>query len=229
MNTTSSNLRKLALAFLFATTPFVSSLRAQTAQRKPAAPAAATTTAPQPSPPLAVKGVVDKLAPAGWTRYEIGEPSRFSLILPAAPTEVSNQVDAGVGAPLTVRNYMVGTETGVYGATYIVGFSAAANNWTEANKRTFFEGFAKGFVKGFQEGMSKQGATEELKVLAQRTATASGLSGHEQDFAFGAILGRVRMVFAGQSAYALAAFWNEQTSESDRKAFFDSLRVNARR
>lgn len=225
MNTT-SNLRKLALAFLFATTFGVSSsLHAQTAQRKPAAPAAE---AAQPSP-LAVKGVADRLAPAGWTRYEIGEPSRFSLILPAAPTEMSNKLDASAGVALTVRNYMVGTETGVYGATYIVGFSAAANNWTEANKRTFFEGFAKGFVKGFQEGMSKQGTTEELKVLAQRTATASGFTGHEQDFAFGAILGRVRMVFAGQSAYALAAFWNDQASESDRKAFFESLRVNTAR
>ena len=227
MNTT-SNLRKLALAFLFAATPFVSSSsRAQTAQRKPAAPSA--NTAAQPSPPLAVKPVADRLAPAGWMRYEVGEPSRFSLILPAAPQEVMNKLDVSPGVSLTVRNYMVGTETGVYGATYIVGFSAAANNWTEANKRTFFEGFARGFVKGFQDGMSKQGSTEELKVVAQRTATASGFAGHEQDFAFGAILGRVRMVFAGQSAYALAAFWNEQTSESDRKAFFDSLRVNSAR
>ncbi|HLL71637.1 MAG TPA: hypothetical protein VK363_09410 [Pyrinomonadaceae bacterium] len=223
MNTT-SNLRKLALAFLFAATVGVSSSpRAQTAPKSKPAP---TVVGSVVQPPLAVKPVADKLAPAGWTRYEIGEPSRFSLILPAAPTEAMNKLDVSAGVNLTVRNYMVGTETGVYGATYIVGFPAAANNWTEANKRTFFEGFAKGFVKGFQDGMSKQGATEELKVVAQRTATASGLAGHEQDFAFGAILGRVRMVFAGQSAYALAAFWNEQTSESDRKAFFDSLRVN---
>ena len=224
MNTT-SHLRKLALALLFASTLGVASTRAQsTTQGKPAPPAAATA---QP-PPLAVKAVADKLAPAGWTRYEIGQPSRFSLILPAAPTEIMNKLDVTSGVTLTVRNYMVGTETGVYGATYIVGFSNAAN-WTEANKKTFFEGFARGFVKGFQEGMSKKGATEELKVTAQRTATVSGIAGHEQDFAFGAILGRVRMVFAGQSAYAIAAFWNAQASESERKAFFESLQVNTKR
>jgi hypothetical protein len=210
------------LALLLALTSGVSSTWAQSPQGKPVSPTAA-----QPSP-LAVKAVADKLAPAGWMRYEIGAPSRFSLILPATPTEIMNQVDSIPGAPLTVRNYMVGTETGVYGATYIVGFSNAAN-WTEANKKTFFEGFARGFVKGFQEGMSKQGATGELKVIAQRTATASGIAGHEQDFAFGAILGRVRMVFAGQSAYAIAAFWNAQSSESERKAFFESLQVNTKR
>lgn len=203
-----------------------SSLRAQNTQGKPAAPAAAATA--QPSP-LAVKAVADKLAPAGWMRYEIGAPSRFSLILPTTPTEVMNQLDVMPGVTLTVRNYMVASETGVYGATYIVGFSASAANWTDANKKTFFEGFTNGFVKGFQEGMSKQGANEELKVLGQRTATASGFAGHEQDFAFGAILGRVRMVFVGQSAYAMAAFWNERASESERQAFFESLRVNAQR
>lgn len=226
MNAT-SNLRKLALALLFATVLGASSsLHAQRAQGKPAAPVAAPAAPPQQ--PLAVKAVEDKLAPAGWVRYEIGQPSRFSLILPAAPQESMNQLDMTPGVTLTVRNYMVGSETGVYGATYIVGFSAS-NSWTDANKKTFFEGFAKGFVRGFQEGMSKQGVTDELKVLAQRTATASGFAGHEQDFAFGAILGRVRMVFAGQSAYAVAAFWNERASESDRKAFFESLRVNTKR
>ena len=69
----------------------------------------------------------------------------------------------------------------------------------------------------------------QLTILEQRTATAGGLAGYEQDFSYGRATGRVRLVFDAGSAYAVAAVWNGLSSNSERQAFFESLQVKAKR
>ncbi|HEV7903828.1 MAG TPA: hypothetical protein VGO96_08310 [Pyrinomonadaceae bacterium] len=190
---------------------------------------------PSPSPPLAqapllplpVKPVADTLAPAGWTRYEVGEPALFSLLLPAEPGASAERVDVMHGVLLAVRTYMSPTDSGVYGATYVDDLPAATMN--EMSKRTFFEGFVKGFAEGFEREMKTHGATGTLQMSEQRTATMSGLAGYEQDFSFDKLQGRVRLVFDGGRAYAVLAFWNALSSNSERNTFFESLKVNRKR
>jgi hypothetical protein len=74
--------------------------------------------------------------------------------------------------------------------------------------------------------MNKNGSTEQVKMLEQRPATAAGLAGYEQDFAFDKMTGRVRLVYDGARAYAVLSFWSDPATDGDRTAFFDSLRVN---
>lgn len=210
----------LSLALLCALAFGHATVLAQRARAKtPPSPVATVETVP-----LAARPVADKLAPAGWTRYEIGQPMRFSLILPAAPSGSQERMTLTPNLTVTVRNYMSLGESGLYGATYIDDLPAEVMN--AAMKRTFFEYFVKGFAEGFQTEMNKNGAPGQVNMLAQRAATAGGLSGYEQDFTFEKMTGRVRLVYDGSRAYAVLSFWSDPATEADRTAFFDSLRVN---
>jgi hypothetical protein len=225
---TGSNFCRLALASLFAVSIGITAARAQQGEDKKilAPPASPPLVQPQPSP-LPVKAVADKSAPTGWTRYEIGEPARFSLILPAQPGVSAERMNVTPGVTVHVQTFLSSADSGVYGATYVDDLPAAALN--EAMKRTFFDGFVKGFAEGFQEGMKAHGAGGQLKMLEQRTTTASGLSGYEQDFSFDGLTGRVRLVFDGGRAYAVLAFWNALSTNGERSTFFESLKVNLKR
>lgn len=218
-----------ALALLFVAAFGTVSVRAQKgAGEKVVSP-------PSPSPPivqapvlpLPVKPVVDTLAPAGWTRYEVGAPALFSLLLPAEPGASVERMNIMPGVLATVRTYLSATDSGVYGATYVDDLPASLLN--ETSKRSFFEGFVKGFAEGFEQGMKAHGATGTLQMLEQRSATMSGLAGYEQDFSFDKLQGRVRLVFDGGRAYAVLAFWNALSSNSERNTFFESLKVNRKR
>lgn len=197
------------------------------AQRTPRKTTPASATSPAVAASLAARPVVDKLAPAGWTRYEIGSPARFSLILPAAPSGSHERMNITPKVAVTIRNYMSLGGSGLYGATYIDDLPAEVMN--EAMKRTFFESFVKGFAEGFQTTMNKRGATEQVTMLERRAATAAGLAGYEQDFAYDRMTGRVRLVYDGARAYAVLSFWSDPDTDADRIAFFNSLRVNRRR
>jgi hypothetical protein len=213
----------LSLALLCAVAFGASPAAAQPARRKtPPAPIATAEPVPIPARPVA-----DKLAPAGWTRYEIGSPMRFSLLLPAEPSGSQERMILTPKITVVIRNYMSLGASGLYGATYIDDLPAEVMN--EAMKRTFFESFVKGFAEGFQEQMSKAGQTEQVTMLEQRAATAAGLAGYEQDFAFDRMTGRVRLVYDGAQAYAVLSFWSDPATDADRIAFFNSLRVNRRR
>lgn len=218
----------LALFFCACVVTFgTASARAQkNSEGKTISPPPVPPSAQPTPPPIPAKPVADKLAPAGWTRYAVGEPALFSLILPAEPGASVERMNITPGVAVTVRTYLSSTDSGVYGATYVEDLPAAS--LTETMKRSFFEGFVKGFAEGFQEGMKTNGVDGQLTMLEQRTATASGLAGYEQDFSFDRLTGRVRLVFDGGRAYAVMAFWNALSTNSERSIFFESLRVTKR-
>lgn len=178
----------------------------------------------QPSLPLPFKPVEDKLAPAGWTRYEVGEPSVFSLILPAEPGASVERMNVFPGLTVTVRTYLSAADSGVYGATYVEGLPAATQG--DAMKQSFFEAFMTSFIDGFEQSVKSRGVITSVKRLEQRATTAGGLAGYEQDFSYDKALGRVRLVFGDGRAYAVLAIWNGLSSNSERNAFFESLRVS---
>jgi hypothetical protein len=188
--------------------------------KTPPRPVATTQPAPIPARPVA-----DKLAPDGWTRYEVGQPVRFSLILPGEPSLSQERINLTPTISLTVRNYLSLGASGLYGALYIEGLPPEIMN--EAMKRTLFESFVKGFAKGFETKINKSGGTPiQVMMLEHRAATAGGLSGYEQDFSAGTMLGRVRLVYGGARAYAVVSFWSDPATDGDRVTFFNSLRVN---
>ncbi len=218
---TIANFPRFPLALFCVLTLGTVAASAQGARRKtPAPPADAAVTQPAP---LAARPVADKLAPAGWTRYEIGSPTRFSLLLPGAPSGSQERMNLTPKLTVTVRNYMSLGASGLYGATYIDDLPAELMN--AAMKRTFFESFVKGFAEGFQTTMNNRGATEQVMMLEQRPATAGGLSGYEQDFTYDKMTGRVRLVYDGARAYAVLSFWSDPATADDRAAFFNSFRV----
>ncbi|HZH29619.1 MAG TPA: hypothetical protein VEY11_02415 [Pyrinomonadaceae bacterium] len=206
-----------ALAYGTAT----SALAQRTARKTPRPPVVA-----QPAP-LAARPVADKLAPAGWMRYEIGDPVRLSLLLPGEPVATADRVSLMPGTSGLQRSYMSVRDSGVYGLTYLEGLPAALLQ--ETWKREFFAGFAKEFAGTIQTSLKARGTDVRLTMSEPRAATAGGLIGYEQDFSYGTLMGRVKMVFDGANAYAVVAVWNGLSSSSERSAFFDSLQVNATR
>ena len=216
----------LSLALFCALTGGTWPARAQKegAQSGTAAPAAAKATQPASLP---ARPVADKLAQAGWTRYEIGEPARFSLILPAAPIATTERPDILPGVTATMRNFMTVSDSGGYGVSYLETLPPALLD--ETGKRAFFERFIRGFTGSFRLKMEARGVDVALTMLEQRRAAVGGLAGYEQDFSFGMATGRVRLVFDARSAYAVVAVWNVLLSNSERNAFFESLKVNTKR
>ncbi|HEY9403093.1 MAG TPA: hypothetical protein VIQ24_10395 [Pyrinomonadaceae bacterium] len=176
---------------------------------------------------LPFRPVADKLAPTGWTRYKIGEPARFSLIFPAEPVTNMERSEIIPGVMATVRNFMGVTDSGVYGVSYLDTMPPALLD--EKRKREFSERFVKGLAEGFQVGVKARGMDATLTMSEQRTAAIGGLAGYQQDFSYGEATGRVRLVFDARSAYAVVAIWNALSSNSERKAFFESLKVNTKR
>lgn len=221
-----TKLCQFALALLFAVSIGTASARAQkSAEEKIASPPSPPSSA-QPSS-LPAKRVADNLAPAGWTRYEIGEPARFTLILPAEPVARVERVAVITDVEATARNYMSVADSGVYGVSYLDALPAALLN--EARKRAIFESFVKEFTESIEARMKEGGTDARLIMLEQHAASASGLAGYEQDFSCGQMKGRVRLVFDVGSAYAVVAVWNGLSSNSERNAFFESLKVNPKR
>lgn len=216
-----------AFALLFVLTIGAASARAQSEERKVLSPPAPPPLA-QPLPsPLPAKPVVDQLAPKGWTRYEIGTPALFSLILPAEPVSNVAPVNIITGVAGVSQSYLCVADSGVYGVSYIDALPAAL--LSEGRKRTFFEGFVSEFAEGFQARMKANGMDARLTMLEQRKAAVSGLAGYEKDFSYGQVMGRVRLVFDARSAYAVMSIWNGLSSSGERNAFFESLRVNPKR
>jgi hypothetical protein len=223
-----SKFGRAALALLFAVTIGTAQARAQkSAEGKPVAPPSPSANVPESPSPLPARPAEDKLAPARWTRYEIGEPARFSLILPAEPDTKVEQVRIIPGVAGLSHTYLSVADSGVYGVSYIDALPAALMN--EERKRMVFERFVKEFAEGFQARMKERGTPVTLTMSEQRTATLGGLVGYEQDFSYGQVMGRVRLVFDAGSAYAVVAIWNGMSSNSERNAFFESLKVNAKR
>jgi hypothetical protein len=127
----------------------------------------------------------------------------------------------------TTISYASVTESGVYGVSYLDDLPAALRD--ETAKREFFGRFVKGFAAGFHTGMKARGMDVTLTMSEQRAAAVAGLAGYEQDFSYGEATGRVRLVFDARSAYAVVAVWNPLSSDSERRAFFESLKVNTKR
>lgn len=225
--TTSANFSKPALACLIILMLIAPTLWAQSPKGAVGPPAPPPPVSQEPPPSLPIKSVADALAPTGWGRYGVGEPERFSLILPGQPNVDAQRMNLSPEVTITVRTYMTMAESGVYGATYLEGFPIASMN--EANKRTFFQTFVTSFMDSFQESVKDRGVLTSLNKLEQRVATASGLEGYEQDFSYDRMMGRVRLVFDGGRAYAVMAFWNAFSLNSERSIFFESLRVNTKR
>lgn len=214
------NFSLLSLALVCALAACAPHARAQGARGNAGASA-------QPSPSLAARPVTDKLAPAGWTRYEIGRPMHFSLLLPGEPMVSTERMVFSPTLTVTVSNYMSLGESGLYGAVHMSDLPVELMNG--AFKRTFFESFIKGFARGFENGMSKGGSKAQMQLLELRAATAAGLAGYEQDLVFDKMTGRVRLVYDGARAYAVLSFWSDPAMDGDRAMFFKSLRVGRRR
>lgn len=217
---------RFALALLFAATMGTAARAQKSTQGKNPSPSTGAPASPLPTP-LPAKPVADNLAPARWTRYDFGEPMLFSLIFPAEPSPRVERVQIIPGVVGVSQSYMSVADTGVYGVSYIDALPAAQMN--EARRRKVFDEFVKEFAEGFQARMKEQGMTINLTMSEQRATTMGGLAGYEQDFSYGQVMGRVRLVFNAGCAYAVLAIWNGLSAQSERNAFFESLKVNTKR
>ncbi|HEY0003303.1 MAG TPA: hypothetical protein VGB17_00735 [Pyrinomonadaceae bacterium] len=177
--------------------------------------------------PLRMTAVEEASAPAGWKRYQFGDPLLFSAILPGAPQAQSEKFTDAKG-PLVVRLYMAASPTGgVYGLNYAEAAPTMALDKSETESRRFFTNYMAGFIAGFKKGLQDRGMTAELETQTspERRVKISGLDGYEQDIAIGPFNGRSQVVFLGRNIYAAIALWNQNNPLSERTAFFNSFQI----
>src|SRR5215213_1879840 len=95
--------------------------------------------APTPSEitPLRMTVVEEPSALSGWKRYQFGDPTLFSGILPAAPLYQSEKFPVPQGS-LVTRVYMAASASGVYGLNYIESPLTSAPGQIDAQPKTFF-------------------------------------------------------------------------------------------
>lgn len=187
-------------------------------------PAAAPT--PKPPPPPPSKVVQGATVPAGWQKYEFGEPRLFSVALPAKH-EVETEV-VKLGPKLFAPGYTYSGETddGTYIAYYMEKLPIDAARMPEKYKNDFYEGVWKGLVDGIRQEMEKNGILLQLESGESRPAKVSGLDARDQDFTLGPVGGRVRMVLSGSRIFlALLMEDSEKPVSAAGLAFLNSLEV----
>jgi hypothetical protein len=179
--------------------------------------------------PLRMTAVEDASAPSGWKRYQFGNPTLFSALLPGAPQYQSKKFPAGQGS-LSAHLYIIPSSTGVLGLNYIESSATAAPGNSETESRRFFNGYMKGFIESLKEGLKNKGVTDlETEVSVERRIKVSGHDGYEQDFSIGPFNGRSQVVFLGRNVYSAIAFWNKQSASNESGVFFKSFQIRSGR
>jgi hypothetical protein len=178
--------------------------------------------------PLRVVVVEDTTAPAGWKRYQFGDPISFSAILPGAPEYHSSRLAPDKGS-LIARYYLNSNATGVYVLNYIESSQTNPFNTSETETTITFNKYMTGLIKGFKAALQANGLTDlETTMGDQRRIKISGFVGYEQDLTIGPLQGRAQVLFLGKYAYVAMAFWGEQDPLSERTAFFNSFQIHSR-
>jgi hypothetical protein len=188
------------------------------------ATAHAQTSAPLSPPANAIPARVmeDPSVRTGWRRYGFGATPNLSVILPGAPSNAVEVVDAQV-----VNTYISTTSSGVYAAVRVdripINLGSASEEARSRYFREFFQGFAKGFHKGL--GSTVQDSLQLLEVTTVKTA--AGRDGYQQRLTIGTMQGRAQMMFVGNSAFCIVAFWLPTAPAADYDSFFGSFRITS--
>lgn len=174
-----------------------------------------------PATPIPAKLLVDRSAPAGWNRYQMGEGPRFSAIFPVAPQESADKNPVSGG---TTYIYLATNENGVFVAARFSGIVGGTAG-TERQER-FFKEFVTGFAQGMKESLATRNINAELQFTdSKKITTASGQSGFQQDMMLGPFKGRAQVAFVDTSGFAIVALWSATTPASVSEAFFNSFRL----
>jgi hypothetical protein len=185
------------------------------------------TTAEEEIPALKISVVDDKLAPAGWTRYQIDDPAIFSAIFPRQPEAKSAHTSGSDGGSL-VRSYIASSDTAGYGIVYLTDQEGTVEVKTDEQKKTSFNNFIHGFANGFL-GIEQGKENPKFRITTERQVRISNLDGYEKEFILGDFQGRAQMLFMGRKKFVVVAFWNEKNPVNERDTFFSAFILNPQR
>jgi hypothetical protein len=176
----------------------------------------------QDVPPLKIVAVDEKTAPAGWKRYQFGEPVLFSSLLPGQPGVQEARVSGSDGAEI-VRSYYSTSGTAVYGVTYATDLPGAVEAKTEEQRLAAFKNFLYGFAEGVRKSRPEY-SKATFNILTEQTVKVGGINGYEKEFTLGDYHGRAQMAFQGKSKVTLICLWGKANPAGERDAFFSSFK-----
>lgn len=183
---------------------------------------------PTPAKPTAPprKVVPGFSAPAGWQRYEVGEPRLFAFNIPAEHEVETEAVRLGPGLVAHSYTYSGETDDGTYLAYYIEKLPIDAERMSEKYKTQFYAGVWQGLVGGIRQELEQNGLLLKFESGESRPAKVSGLDAREQDFTLGFIKGRARMVLSGSRVFLVLVMEDGEAGLSvTGLAFLNSLEV----
>jgi hypothetical protein len=178
-------------------------------------------------PALKVSVVDDKLAPAGWARYQVDDPAIFSAIFPRQP-EAKSTIASGSDGGSLVRSYIASSDTAGYGIIYMTDQEGTVEVKTDEQKKTSFNNFIHGFANGFL-GIERGKENTKFRITTEQQVRISNLDGYEKEFILGDFQGRAQMVFTGRKKFAVIAFWTEKNPVKEHDTFFSSFILNPQR
>lgn len=199
------------------------------AQTRPgtSAPPADGPPAPSPTPkPKAIPRKVVPGAPAGWERYEFGEPRLFAIALPSKHEAETEFVALGGAQPSSAHTYSGETDDGNYIALVMENLPFDAARMPEKLKQDFYDGVWAGMVAGIKKDMEQNGVLLTLDPGTSKSAKVSGIDGREQEFKLGLLQGRARMVLSGSRIFLVLLMEDADAGLSPAGlAFLNSLEV----
>jgi hypothetical protein len=176
-----------------------------------------------PGPPTnawPIRVIEDPSVRTGWRRYEIGASPTLSVILPSIPGGTLERVGANV-----INTHVSSNGSGVYAAVRVDQIPLNLEAASEEARNLYFSQFFQGFAKSFQKGLGPT-IKDSLEFLdVTKVKTAAGRDGLQQRLRLGSTQGRAQMVFVGNSAFCVIAFWFPTAPAADYDSFFESFRI----
>ncbi|MDX6696480.1 MAG: hypothetical protein QOF02_4083 [Blastocatellia bacterium] len=172
-------------------------------------------------PPLKIVEADDKSVPAGWKRFQFGEPVLFSAILPSLPEEHAARVSGSDGAEI-VRAFYSLSGTALLGITYTTDLPGAVKAKTVEQQKAAFKNFIYGFAAGFANN-SQGNEPAKFNITSERSVKVGGLDGYEKVFTLGDYNGLAQMVFKEKSSVILIFLTGAGNPAAERATFFSSF------
>jgi len=166
-----------------------------------------------------------KSGPAGWERFQIGEPPLFTIAFPQAPQGLSRITSRKDAPEQTV--FVAANQTTVFTVSLSVTDSEPAKS--EHQKWKDFNNSAAGFVDGLKKNQLVDAGETPTLARDKRIRLNSGIEGFQREVSYRQRSCRVQVFSIGPHLLMVSTIWNTPSPERERELFFNSLTLEMAR
>lgn len=182
---------------------------------------------PEPLPIKAVGKTASARSPARWQRFQIGEPSIFSITFPQEPQQFTRSTRGNDGSG-SQWIFAAASETTVFTASLSEANNAERDK-SENDRWRDFNNEAAGFIAGLRKNAAFEISGEPVSTVNNRIKSKSGIEGFEREVVFKQRHARMQSFSVGNRRLSISAIWPPGAPKSELEAYFNSLSVEMAR